>query len=258
MKLRLLVALVCLTTAAARAAEPEKVALEYKPTAAAISYWVRSSERSGTIQLRKDAWHTVHSLGEVKQAVTATPDGKLSVAISTEAKSLMLEGKLIDTRSKPLKDTYTYVMSKRGELADPAKAAELSALASPILPAGPVAVGHSWKATVPPTKQFRLGFEISHTFEAIKDVKGAKLAVIRSVAKAKGRDETSKSTVGLTVDGTALFDIAAGAWVKSKTVTNSSVRFDKPAKNGTRMLTKGVLRVVTRREAGETAPPADK
>lgn len=258
MKLSSLLILVCLTTAAVRAAEPEKVLLEYKPTAGAVEYWVRVAEHSETINTTASASHIVHSLGIASSAATATPDGKLSVAVSTSPKSVMIDGKPVNSKAHPLRDTYTYVMSKRGELADPAKAAEPSALAAPVFPAVPVAIGHTWKTTVPPTKKFRLGFDVSYTLEALKDVKGRKCAVIRTSATAKGRDEKSKANVGLKIDGTAVFDVAAGAWVESRTMTHSSARFDKQPKKSLRMMTLGVLRVVTRREAGETAPPAAK
>lgn len=259
MKLGSLFALVCLAIAPARAAEPEKVALAYKPTASAVTYWVRNSERSGTYKAKlAPKWHTVNSLGLVHHAVKDSPDGKLSVALSSEKKGLAMESKIIDLKGKAPRETFTYVMSKRGELADPASAQTLGALMSPVFPADPIPVGHTWKVAVPVTKKFRLPFEISHTFEALNDVKGKKLAVIRSKARATGRDETSKAKVAIEVDGTSHFDVAAGAWAKVRTMTASSARFDKPLKNGDTMLIRGVLRVVTRREAGESAPPDDK
>lgn len=250
-------ALVCLATAA-RAAEPEKVALAYKPTATAVTYWVRNSDRTTTFKAKQGpVTHTTNSLGLVHHAVK-DENGKLSVALSTEVRSLMMESQIVDTQGKTPRETFTYVMSTRGELADPAKAAELAALVSPVFPAEPIAVGHTWKVAVPATKKWRLPFEVSHTFESIKDVKGVKLAVIRTKARAKGRDEKSKAKVAIDIDGTSMFDIAAGAWAKSRTMTTSSVRFDAPQKNGTTMLMKGVLRVVSRREPGETKPPAEK
>lgn len=243
----------------ARAAAPETVTIAYKPTAAAVQYWVHSIERESRHALgASPQWHLVEGLALVHQAMQEAPEGKLSVAISSQARALAVEKKIVPTKMGAGVQTLAYAMTRRGEQTDPAAQKELTALVSPVFPAGPVPVGHTWKVQVPASEKFRLPLDVSHTVESIKSFKGARCAVIRTTVRAKGADPKAGCLVDVQIDGHGAFDLDAGNWLKNRTSISLVVAFAKPQPGGWQMLGRTVVRTVERRGPGDEKPSFEK
>src|SRR5207237_657530 len=87
-------------------AAPEAVSIAFKPTPAAVQYWVRSGElesRHGLAERPK--WRAVQGLGLVQQAVQQSPGGQLSVAVSSQARTLAIDHKVVQTGEEQKPET---------------------------------------------------------------------------------------------------------------------------------------------------------
>jgi hypothetical protein len=246
------IALLALADDAAGGPPPARIS--FKPTRDTVEYWIRSRERHARqVPAKRPEWTYYDALELVRQTVTPTPDGLLSVKVESLAKDLKVNDVPVsDAAFKPR--TFTYAMTARGERMEMSASDDAAIGLSPVLPEGEVAPGFSWEAVVPASTKLPEPIKVKHSFDRIEMLQGVPCAVIVSEGAAKGQD-ASGARFALKLAGSTAIALKEGAIVRARTFTTFTVRAARPAPGGHQIVRQQIDRIVTRRSSAEAAPP---
>jgi hypothetical protein len=169
---------------------------------------------------------------------------RLKVEVTLAERALVIGGKVAGVDRTP--KTASYYINSRGERLEPDAPADVAAGLQPVLPAGPVPLGHTWKTTIAPSAAFGLPIQVEHQLNSIVERQGKRCALILSRASAKGIDPATRVGASLKADSVAAYALTEGVLVESRARVDFNLKFPGGGAAGEKILRRHVERTVTR------------
>ncbi|MBI4860911.1 MAG: hypothetical protein HY815_11735 [Candidatus Riflebacteria bacterium] len=203
---------------AAAAGQESAVSLQFKPTAAVLSYRQISTEETElTSATRAPVEKSIYEARrELTQTVTAEDD-ELEVTVQQVKVIATHKGRRL--RKETPSDPLTFTVLRTGEVVDGDGTLGI------VLPSQPVTPGSTWSATIEPTPEFPLALTAHYVFKQFQQVGSRRCALIETSAHGDVSKTIEKPGWFHTSFGTVLFDPTAGVIVKATTCVSRAIAY---------------------------------
>lgn len=236
------------------AAPPAPVTLAYKASDKPVEYWIRSTERLTRKRGDASTGHPeVDALVLTSETRTATATGTIAVISTPQSVQAWANGEEL-APGEFVTEASSYSIRPDGSSVPDEPLTAESAL-TPVLPAGPIAVKHTWSVVVPASKKLPVGLTVTHVFERVATIAGVKCAVIKSAGEAKGILKDLGAPFVVKLEAETAIGIDDGLLVRARGDRRLLVkRPNAPADELATYASRNV-RVVQRKTAANPAPP---
>ncbi len=232
-------------TGAVKAAETVELGL--RPTPKPMRYKVTSEDETslrGPDGFKKEMRYQVEE--QVERTAVVIPGDRIMVMNRSLDRDVTVNGKPVpgeDTPKRPAFETY----EKTGKrVVGSARSRSPGEDLHPEFPSGPVEVGRPWSRTIPGTEGFSLPVAVETVVEAVREVRGARCALLKLVANAKGKDSRSGADVSFHSETRMALSLADLQTMRSTTRSEMMIRYPSPLPSGQQSIRRRGKRVVER------------
>lgn len=230
------------------------VTLAYKAADKPVEYWIRTTER--VTRKRGDASAgrpEVDALVLTSQTRTATATGTIAVISRPHSVQAWANGEEI-APGEFVTGASSYAIRPDGSsVAEEPLTAE-SAL-TPVLPAGPVPLGHTWSVVVPASKKLPVGLTVTHVLQRVQVVDGVECAVIKSAGEAKGILKELGAPFVVKLEAETAIGLGDGLLLRARGERRLLVKRPNAPADELATYASRSVRVVQRKTAANPAPP---
>lgn len=224
-----LVAVAGLAAALSPLAAAEATLLRFKPSGAEPPIYEQRS--SSTTRMQTTTGEAKTTYGSTKTLRRSTSDaggGQLAVRVEDAGGTFEVNGHPVAEKQPERPSVAAMTITSTGQLLAGALSIQgKSGGIDFVLPDWPVAIGDSWKSTVPAREDFPIPVEVTFKLRDLKKAQGRLFAIVSSNVSVKQPLPERHVVVVLTHQGSTAFDVAGGHITQAGYVTTYKLRYLK-------------------------------